>query len=60
VAVLGAAIAATVHRRLLESEFETRVSRSRATPYEIKRIRRELAELELDEKALASALDTRL
>lgn len=60
VAVLVAAIAATVHRRHLESEFETRVARSRATPYEIKRIRAELADLELDQKNLANALDTRL
>lgn len=58
--VLVGAIAASVHRRVLESEFGTRVSRSRATPYEIKRIRRELADLELDEKVLANALDTRL
>ena len=60
VVVLVAAIVATVHRRQLESEFGMRVSRSRATPYEIKRIRAELADLELDEKALATALDTRL
>lgn len=60
VLVLVGAIGATVHRRVLESEFQSRVSRSRATPYEIKRIRRELADLELDEKALANALDTRL
>lgn len=58
--VLAGGIAAAVHRRVLESEFESRVSRSRATPYEIKRIRRELADLELDEKTLANALDTRL
>jgi hypothetical protein len=58
--LLVGGIGATVHRRVLESEFESRVARSRAAPYEIKRIRRELAELELDEKELANALDTRL
>ena len=60
VVVLVGAIGASIHRRVLESEFQSRVSRSRATPYEIKRIRRELADLELDEKVLANALDTRL
>jgi hypothetical protein len=60
VVVLVGAIGATIHRRVLESDFDTRVSRSRATPYEIKRIRRELADLEVDEKTLAGALDARL
>lgn len=60
VLVLVGATGAAVHRRVLESEFETRVSRSQATPYEIKRIRRELAELEVGEKTLAGALDARL
>ena len=60
VLILVGAIGATVHRRVLESDFQSRVSRSRATPYEIKRIRKELADLELDEKVLANALDTRL
>jgi hypothetical protein len=58
--LLVGGIAAAVHRRVLESDFESRVARSQAAPYEIKRIRRELAELELDEKELANALDTRL
>lgn len=59
--LLGVAgIVSAVHRRILESEFESRVARSRAAPYEIKRIRRELADLELNEKELANALDTRL
>lgn len=60
VLVLVGAIGATIHRRVLESEFETRVARSQATPYEIKRIRQELADLEVDQKTLASALDARL
>jgi cell division protein FtsB len=58
VAVVG--IFAAVHRRTLERDFAARVTRSRAAPYEIKRIRRELADLELNEKELANALDTRL
>ena len=60
VLVLVGAIGATIHRRVLESEFETRVARSQATPYEIKRIRQELADLEVDQKTLAGALDARL
>jgi len=60
VLVLVGAIGATIHRRVLESDFQARVSRSQATPYEIKRIRRELADLEVDEKTLAGALDARL
>ncbi|HEV8611640.1 MAG TPA: L,D-transpeptidase [Thermoanaerobaculia bacterium] len=58
--LLVGGIAAAVHRRVLESEFESRVARSQATPYEIKQIRHELADLELNEKELANALDTRL
>ncbi len=60
VLILVGAIGATIHRRVLESEFETRVARSQATPYEIKRIRQELADLEVDQKTLAGALDARL
>lgn len=58
--LLVGGIAAAVHRRVLESDFQSRVARSRATPYEIKRIRHELADLSLNEKELANALDTRL
>ena len=59
--VVGVAgVAAAVHRRVLESKFESRVARSQATPFEIKRIRAELGGLELDEKALSAALDARL
>ncbi len=53
-------IAAAVHRRALDSEFETRVEESRAAPFEIKRIRRELVEMEADEESLSNALDARL
>jgi hypothetical protein len=58
--LLVGGVGAAIHRRVLESEFEARVARSQAAPYEIKRIRRELVDLELDEKELANALDTRL
>ena len=58
VAVGGAA--AALHRRALEREFASQVTLSQATPFEIKRIRRELLDLEVDEKSLANALDTRL
>jgi hypothetical protein len=59
VVALGGA-AAAMHRRALEREFSSRVTLSQATPFEIKRIRRELLDLEVDEKALANALDARL
>ena len=58
IAVGGAA--AALYRRVLEREFASQVTLSRATPFEIKRIRRELLDLEVDEKSLANALDTRL
>ena len=58
IAVVG--IAAAVHRRVLERDFASRVTLSRAAPYEIKRLRQELADLELNEKELANALDARL
>lgn len=58
--VVVGGIAAAVHRRVLDSEFETRVAQSRAAPFEIKRIRRELVEMEADEQSLANALDARL
>ena len=53
-------VGAAVHRRILEADFEARVARSQATPFEIKRIRAELADLELDQKTLGKALDARL
>ena len=58
VAAVGAL--AAVHRRALERDFALRVTLSRAAPFEIKRIRQELDDLELDEKSLANALDARL
>jgi hypothetical protein len=58
VAVVGAL--ATVHRKALERDFAARVTLSRTAPDEIKRIRHDLADLELNEKELANALDARL
>lgn len=58
--LLVGGIGAAIHRRILEKDFATRVARSQTAPYEIKRLRRELAGLELNEKELANALDTRL
>lgn len=58
VAVVGAL--AAVHRKALERDFESRVTLSRTAPDEIKRIRHDLADLELNEKQLANALDARL
>jgi hypothetical protein len=58
--VAGVGIVAAIHRRALERDFAARVTLSRAAPDEIKRIRRELADSELNEKELANALDTRL
>jgi hypothetical protein len=55
---LGAA--AILHRRSLDARFSTRVVHSEAAPFEIQRIRRDLAALELDEKALARELEARL
>ena len=55
---LGAA--ATAHRRRLDARFAGQVVRARAVPFEIQRIRRDLAALHLDEAALARDLDARL
>ena len=57
VALAGAAIA---HRRRLDGRFEAQVVRGRTAPFEVQRIRRDLAALDLDEKALARELETRL
>lgn len=60
IVVAAVGVLAAVHRRVLESDFAARVTMSRTAPYEIKRLRHELAELELNEKELANALDARL
>jgi len=55
---LGAA--ATVHRGQLDTRFQSLVTRAQAAPFEIQRIRRDLASLSLDEKALERELQARL
>ncbi len=51
---------AAVHRRALDRRFDALVQKSGAVPFEIKRIRQDLAEMELDETALSKELDARL
>ena len=58
--VVAGGLLAAVHRGVLDREFARKVSVSRAVPFEIKKIRMDLAEMELDEKTLANALDARL
>src|SRR6185369_16945091 len=48
VALVGAV--ATMHRKVLERDFESRVTFSRTAPDEVKRIRHDLADLELSQK----------
>jgi hypothetical protein len=54
------AAAAMLHRRHIDARFSAVVSRSEAAPFEIQRIRRDLASLSLDEKALEKELAARL
>jgi hypothetical protein len=54
------AAAAMVHRRHLDARFQALVVRSEAAPFEIQRIRQDLASLSLDAKALQKELDARL
>jgi hypothetical protein len=56
--ILGAA--ATVQRRQLDARFQALVLRSQSTPFEIQRIRQDLAALWLDESALQKEFDARL
>jgi hypothetical protein len=55
---LGAA--AIIHRQHLDSRFGALVVRAEAAPFEIQRIRRELATLLLDEQSLTKELEARL
>jgi hypothetical protein len=55
---LGAA--ATLHRRALDARFAARVVRGQSVSFEIQRIRRDLAALDLDEKTLERELAARL
>jgi hypothetical protein len=59
VAVLGGA-GALAHRRSLDDRLDALLAQDAAAPFEIKKIRRDLAELETDEKTLSKELDTRL
>jgi len=56
--VLGAA--ASLHRRLLDKRFAALVKENAAAPFELKRIRQELAGMETDEKTMSRELDARL
>ena len=58
-ALLGDA-AATAHRRALDGRFARLLAQSDSAPFEIKRIREDLADQEMDEKALVKELDARL
>lgn len=51
---------AMAHRRRLDERFDAAVVRSETVPFEIQRIRRELADKELDEKSLERELEARL
>ena len=58
-AVALAAFASWHHRRL-DARFDALVLRGQTAPFEIQRIRRDLATLDLDEKSLSRELDARL
>jgi len=55
---LGAA--STIHRRHLDARFQAVALQSQGVPFEILRIRRDLSEHRLDEKALSRELEVRL
>lgn len=57
--ILGGA-AATAYRRDLNARLASLLRQTDSAPFEIKRIRQDLADQELDEKALAAELDSRL
>ena len=52
--------AATAHRRALDGRFARLLAESDSAPFEIKRIREDLADQEMDERALVRELDARL
>jgi hypothetical protein len=51
---------AVLHRRALDARFGAVVAGSKAAPFEVQRIRRDLAALDLDERALEQELAARL
>ena len=54
------AAGAVVHRRALDRRFSELLRANASVPFEIKRIRAELADLEVDERTLSRQLDARL
>ena len=60
--LLAAAVGggATWHRRALDRRFAASLRQSAGLPFEIKQARRDLADLEADEKTLAATLDARM
>jgi hypothetical protein len=57
---VGLAAFATWQRKRLDARFDALVLRGETAPFEIQRIRRDLAAFDLDEKALSRELDARL
>lgn len=51
---------AVLHRRILDARLVPLLTESEAAPFEIRRIRQDLAEQELDQKSLEAELKTRL
>lgn len=47
-------------RRSLDAQFSEAATKAEAAPFEVQRLRQELARLDLDEKGLTSALETRV
>ena len=56
----AAAAAAMLHRRHLDARFAALVVESEGAPFEIQKIRRDLAALDLDQKCLETELAARL
>jgi hypothetical protein len=57
---LLAGTAAFAHRRSVDARLADLLRRDSAAPFQIKKIRQDLADLEMDEKTLSKELDTRL
>ncbi|HYV43069.1 MAG TPA: hypothetical protein VEO02_14880 [Thermoanaerobaculia bacterium] len=53
-------VTATAHHRALDGRLGRLLRQADSAPFEVKRIRQDLADLELDEKSLAAELDSRL
>jgi lipoprotein-anchoring transpeptidase ErfK/SrfK len=59
-AALVLAAVVGIHRRALDRRFDRLVQQNAAAPFELKRIRQELATMETDEKTLSRLLDARM